>query len=75
MSDVEISVVVPVLDEEDVIATSLSRLADMLDGVGGTWEVVVAIVREVPTIACRAPGGVPAKPGREYGVSRLERVG
>jgi hypothetical protein len=33
-----------------------------------SWDVEVAIGREVPTIACRQPGGLPAKPGREYRV-------
>lgn len=39
------------------------------------WRVEVEPGRDVPTIACRAPGGLPAKPGREYriaGVSRLD---
>jgi len=31
-----------------------------------TYEVSVAIGREVPTIACQALGGQPAKPGREW---------
>ncbi len=34
----------------------------------GRWTVEVAVGREVPTIACRQPGGLPAKPGREYKV-------
>ena len=33
-----------------------------------SWIVDVAIGRDVPTIACRQPGGLPAKPGREYRV-------
>jgi len=32
-----------------------------------TWTVTVHIAREVPSIACEAPGGLPAKPGREFG--------
>ena len=31
-------------------------------------DVVVAVTREVPTITCSAPGGLPAKVGREYAV-------
>lgn len=30
------------------------------------WEVDVVVGRDVPTIACGAPGGLPAKPGVEY---------
>jgi dolichol-phosphate mannosyltransferase len=41
MSEIGISVVVPVLDEADVIAQSLQRLAAVLEGVGEPWEVVV----------------------------------
>ncbi len=44
------------------------------DGAAVVYEVDVTIVREVPTIACREPGGLPAKPGREYGVTRCARV-
>lgn len=32
------------------------------------WEVELAEGRTVPTIACRQPGGLPAKPAREYDV-------
>ncbi len=32
------------------------------------YDVLVTIGREVPTIACSAPGGLPAKPGREWTV-------
>ena len=34
-----------------------------------TYEVVVARGREVPTIACEAPGGQPVKPGQEWVVT------
>ncbi|MFN3215723.1 MAG: sucrase ferredoxin [Acidimicrobiales bacterium] len=44
------------------------------DGAIAIYEVGVATVREVPTIACREPGGLPAKPGREYGVTSLRRI-
>lgn len=33
------------------------------------FEVGVQVGREVPTIACGAPGGLPAKPGREWTVT------
>ncbi len=33
-----------------------------------TWVVDVAVARAVPTIACRQPGGLPAKTGVEYAV-------
>ena len=38
------------------------------DGDLVSWLVRVAPTRSVPTISCRAPGGLPAKPGVEYGV-------
>lgn len=44
------------------------------DGTAVTYDVGVATVREVPTIACREPGGLPAKPGREYGITSLHRI-
>ncbi len=34
-----------------------------------TYEVVVTRGREVPTIACEAPGGQPVKPGQEWVVT------
>lgn len=34
-----------------------------------TYEVAVAVGREVPTIMCSAPGGQPVKPGREWVVT------
>ena len=42
------------------------------DGTGGetSWSVAVEAVREVPTIACRQPGGQPVKVAQEY-VARL----
>lgn len=36
-----------------------------------SWAVEVGIGREVPTIACRQPGGLPAKTGLEYEVVSL----
>lgn len=33
---------------------------------GATYDVLVTPGREVPTIACEAPGGQPVKPGREW---------
>lgn len=38
------------------------------------WEVVLAEGRAVPTIACRQPGGLPAKPAREYDVLSVRRL-
>jgi hypothetical protein len=44
---------------------------DIERGAGGHtetegWVVDVDLVRQVPTIACRKPGGLPTKVGREY---------
>ena len=36
-----------------------------------SWVVEVGVGREVPTIACRQPGGLPAKTGLEYEVLAL----
>lgn len=33
---------------------------------GRRWRVDVRVERLVPSIACEAPGGLPAKPGREF---------
>ena len=34
-----------------------------------TYDVVVEVGREVPTISCSAAGGIPVKPGREWAVT------
>lgn len=36
-----------------------------------TWNVAVSVGRTVPTIACRRPGGLPAKQSVEYLVQRI----
>ena len=38
------------------------------------WQVEVELARSVPTIACGAPGGLPAKPGAEWKVRSISRV-
>lgn len=38
----------------------------------GAWEVEVVPGRDVPTIACGAPGGLPTKPGSEWLVESCE---
>lgn len=38
------------------------------------WDVAVEIGREVPTIACRALGGMPGKTGREYAVTSVRKL-
>lgn len=40
----------------------------VVDADGQTQTLTVAIGREVPSISCMQPGGLPAKPGREYTV-------
>lgn len=42
---------------------------------GATWTVAVTAGRQIPTIACRELGGLPAKPGREYAVAGITRPG
>lgn len=39
-----------------------------------TWQVEVGEGRTVPTIACREPGGLPAKPSTEYTVVGLTEM-
>lgn len=46
-----------------------------VDADGTTWRVEVETAREVPTIACGAPGGLPAKPGAEWRVRSITRLG
>ena len=53
---------VEVLAEVDGISKVLVGVDDR------SWEVDVVVGREVPTIACGEPGGLPAKPGLEYRV-------
>lgn len=38
-----------------------------------SWQVDVRVARTIPTIACEAPGGLPAKPGREFSWSIAPR--
>lgn len=38
-----------------------------------SWQVDVRVEREIPTIACEAPGGLPVKPGREFAWSIARR--
>jgi hypothetical protein len=38
-----------------------------------SWQVDVRVEREIPTIACEAPGGLPAKLGREFAWSIARR--
>ena len=37
-----------------------------ISGMGRRWEAEVIPGREVPTIACNKPGGLPTKPGQEW---------
>ena len=39
------------------------------DGEPASWSVDVAVLREVPTISCRQPGGQPIKTALEYGAN------
>lgn len=36
------------------------------------WKVTVVIERFVPSVSCSVPGGLPAKPGREFGITKIE---
>jgi hypothetical protein len=39
------------------------------------YGIDVGVAREIPSIACREPGGLPAKPSVEYEIRRLEPDG
>jgi hypothetical protein len=52
-----------VIDETDGVTTVRIEAGEAPARV---WHARVRVGRHVPTIACRAPGGLPAKPGVEY---------
>ena len=58
------------MDDTDRHVESVEReghhLVTVTVGTQDPVEVEVRIGREVPTIACEAPGGQPVKPGREW---------
>ncbi len=43
----------------------------VVESEGQQWEVIVSVGREVPTIACHSPGGLPAKSSIEYQVDSV----
>ena len=51
------------------------RVRCRVEATGRVWEVVVRAGREVPTIGCRVPGGLPAKSHREYAVEEISVTG
>lgn len=55
-----------ILEPGSVVAAAGSAEAER-------WEVELVQGRTVPTIACRQPGGLPAKPAREYDVIGVRR--
>ncbi len=59
---------VEVLGEADGVTTVRISAGE---GPARSWLAEVRARREVPTISCRAPGGLPAKPGIEYELVRL----
>lgn len=52
-----------VVDETDGVTTVRLEAGEPPARV---WHARVRVARNVPTIACRAPGGLPAKPGVEF---------
>ncbi|MGI9594555.1 MAG: sucrase ferredoxin [Acidimicrobiales bacterium] len=46
----------------------------VVDAGDRSWEVLVAPSRTVPTIACRQPGGLPAKQSVEYEIKRITEI-
>lgn len=61
--------VVEPVDKIDDQPASLFRVTSD----GSTWMVRVNVARTIPSIACESPGGLPAKPGREFAWS-IERT-
>lgn len=53
-------------DVDGVVTVEVSAGRDGEGRPIARWLARVAVGREVPTIACRAPGGEPVKPGIEY---------
>lgn len=68
-------------DVDDWAFDSVDRSVTVVDGRAevdspmGRWVVEVEPGRAVPTIACGAPGGLPAKPGAEWRVRSISRSG
>ncbi len=64
-------------DGRTLATVSVAVSAGAIDGpndVGERWEVELAEGRSVPTIACRQPGGLPAKSAQEYDVVSVRRL-
>lgn len=57
-----------------VVDTAEITVVEVTAG-GERWRVEVETGRAVPTIACGQPGGLPAKPGTEWRVHSVGRVG
>ena len=62
VDDVDRTVTTDAIDDHWLCAVTLA---------GRTFDVEVEMGRAVPTIKCRADGGLPAKPGREYRVASI----
>ncbi|GJM38172.1 MAG: hypothetical protein DHS20C19_15390 [Acidimicrobiales bacterium] len=60
-------------DEQRRTVTAVDGSAVVV-AVSGSWGVEVEPGRAVPTIACGAPGGLPAKPGAEWRVRSVSRT-
>ena len=58
----------------EVVEENDGRARVLVGGFEWWWEVDVSVAREVPTIKCGAPGGLPLKPGREYRVDDVRVV-
>lgn len=56
------------------VADEAASCTVTLPTIGQRWRVELRLGRLVPTIACRAPGGLPAKPGWEYEVLAVTRL-
>lgn len=62
----------PVISPVDDATAASPKTFDVSVG-DRSWRVAVRVERTIPTIACEAPGGLPVKPGREFGWSIEQR--
>ena len=49
-----------------------ARPAGQFVSLASRFDCEIEVGRDIPTITCRADGGLPAKPGREYRVVSLQ---
>jgi hypothetical protein len=71
-AEVEVFGTQPWIWDDRIRAVSVIDDLAIVESEGEAWTVAVSVERMVPTIACRADGGLPAKVAPEYDASILE---